>query len=218
MPTKKGFTIVELAVVLVVIGIILAMVVKSRQLIESARNRAELAKLMKLEAAAATYFTYVNGSILDMTVYPPGLSHGLTHLNIEHMESLGIVTLGELVSRYKIPGRNGPAYWMGFLCKREVVNNKNYWAIVGPAASDPSVCAMLVVEENVVVRFGVGYSNKRIICLTETFLDDEDLHNGSAMSVRGGPADLIITQEEYKDCMNLSDNSVMFLYHGYKVL
>jgi prepilin-type N-terminal cleavage/methylation domain-containing protein len=53
---KKGFTIVELAIVLVVIGIILGMAVKGKALLHSARIKAEVAKLNKFEAAVATYF------------------------------------------------------------------------------------------------------------------------------------------------------------------
>ena len=216
MSSKKGFTIVELAIVLVVIGIILAMVVKGKQLVESARNKAELAKITKLEAATAIYFTYVNGSITEMTVYPPGLVEGMTNLNIDHMESLGIVTLGELKSRYR--DRNKDAYWMGFLCAKEVRNNERYWRLSGPGArEDLNICAVLALEENVVVRFGVGSSNKRMICLTETFLDDENLHSGNAMIVYDNMVSLTITPPEYKDCQALPDTNVSFLYHAYKL-
>ena len=220
MSNKRGFTIVELAIVLVVIGIILGMAVKGKQLVDAARDRAELAKITKLEAATAIYYSYVNGSIIDMTVFPPGLVGGMTHVNIDHMQSLGIITLGELKSRYRrnFPGRESEeAYWMGFLCDREVINNEKYWKISGPINNNLNICAMLAVEENMGVRFGISFYSKKIMCLTETFMDDEDLHSGNAMSIYYDQL-ATISSAEYKDCQALPDTTDTRFLYAYKLL
>ncbi len=71
---KKGFTIVELAIVLVVIGIILAMAVKGKALVETARYKAEINKIRKLEAAVhiwlATHPDYVPYRVDELLYYP----------------------------------------------------------------------------------------------------------------------------------------------------
>jgi prepilin-type N-terminal cleavage/methylation domain-containing protein len=54
---KKGFTFVELAIVLVIIGIIMGMALKGRSLIEGAKTRSEIRKLEKIQAAVAGWYS-----------------------------------------------------------------------------------------------------------------------------------------------------------------
>jgi prepilin-type N-terminal cleavage/methylation domain-containing protein len=54
---KKGFTFVELAIVLVIIGIIMGMAIKGRQLIESAKTRSEVRKLEKIQSSVAGWLS-----------------------------------------------------------------------------------------------------------------------------------------------------------------
>jgi prepilin-type N-terminal cleavage/methylation domain-containing protein len=53
---KKGFTFVELALVLVIIGIIMAMALKGRSLIESAKTRAEVRKIERIQSIVAGWY------------------------------------------------------------------------------------------------------------------------------------------------------------------
>ncbi len=52
---EEGFTLVELAIVLIIIGLILGMVFKGRQLIDSAKVKAEIARYNKILAAVNTF-------------------------------------------------------------------------------------------------------------------------------------------------------------------
>jgi prepilin-type N-terminal cleavage/methylation domain-containing protein len=54
---KKGFTFVELAIVLVIIGIIMGMALKGRSLIEGAKTRSEVRKLEKIQASVSGWYT-----------------------------------------------------------------------------------------------------------------------------------------------------------------
>ncbi|MDR2105359.1 MAG: prepilin-type N-terminal cleavage/methylation domain-containing protein [Deferribacteraceae bacterium] len=54
---KKAFTLVELSIVLVVIGVIMGMAVKGRDLIETSKLRKEIRKLDKFAAAAAVSYS-----------------------------------------------------------------------------------------------------------------------------------------------------------------
>ena len=70
--SNKGFTIVELAIVLVVIGIILGMAVKGKSLVDSAKMRAEVAKLNKFEAAAGQLYAMGVTKVRDGIGAPGG--------------------------------------------------------------------------------------------------------------------------------------------------
>jgi len=53
---KKGFTLIELAIVLIIIGLILGMVFKGKQLIESAKVKHLAAQYNKILAAVNTFY------------------------------------------------------------------------------------------------------------------------------------------------------------------
>ncbi|MCD6257922.1 prepilin-type N-terminal cleavage/methylation domain-containing protein [Candidatus Aerophobetes bacterium] len=53
---RKGFTLVELAIVLVIIGLILGAVFKGKDLINSAKGKSYANKLRAIEIAEATYY------------------------------------------------------------------------------------------------------------------------------------------------------------------
>ena len=57
---SKGFTLVELAIVLVIIGFLLAMGLKGSELIRSAKLQKEAYKFKKIAAAIGTYYNNHN--------------------------------------------------------------------------------------------------------------------------------------------------------------
>ncbi len=54
--SNRGFTLVELAIVLIIIGLILGMVFKGRQLIDSAKVKHLVAQYNKIQAAVNTFY------------------------------------------------------------------------------------------------------------------------------------------------------------------
>lgn len=78
MKTKKGFSLVELAIVLVVIGILMGLAIKGKSLIDAANLKADINKISRIQMAVNTYFTKYDrlpgmtaagGNISDQLVY-----------------------------------------------------------------------------------------------------------------------------------------------------
>ncbi len=81
---KKGFTLIELAIALVVIGLILAMAMKGRAILDSAEIRSDMNKLNKVSAAVASYYSKYNRL--------PGVSDNTTASLLEDLTSEGLVS------------------------------------------------------------------------------------------------------------------------------
>jgi prepilin-type N-terminal cleavage/methylation domain-containing protein len=58
---KKGFTLVEMSIVMVVIGLIIGMALKGKSLLDSATIRSEVNKLSLMQSAVATLLTTSSG-------------------------------------------------------------------------------------------------------------------------------------------------------------
>jgi prepilin-type N-terminal cleavage/methylation domain-containing protein len=67
---KKGFTFVELAIVLVIIGIIMGMLIKGRALIETARLKSEIRKIERVQTGVAGWFSKTTGGVEAMDAFP----------------------------------------------------------------------------------------------------------------------------------------------------
>jgi prepilin-type N-terminal cleavage/methylation domain-containing protein len=79
MKTKAGFTLIELSVVLVIIGLIVGSVLVGRDLISAAEVRAEISQIEKYRAAVNTFrlkFGYLPGDIPDPTASAFGFMYG----------------------------------------------------------------------------------------------------------------------------------------------
>ncbi len=57
MKMKKAFTLIELAIALLVIGLILAMAMQGRTIVDAARAKSDVAKMDKLTAAILSYYS-----------------------------------------------------------------------------------------------------------------------------------------------------------------
>jgi prepilin-type N-terminal cleavage/methylation domain-containing protein len=69
---KKGFTMVELAIVMLAIGLILAMAMKGRDLVASAKEKAIIQSMVKLEAASNFIMLGQNGKVKNLPTLGSG--------------------------------------------------------------------------------------------------------------------------------------------------
>jgi prepilin-type N-terminal cleavage/methylation domain-containing protein len=169
---KKAFTIVELAIVLVVIGIILGMAVKGKALVDAARMKAEVAKINKFEAAVAIYFTHNEHNMPDiLPVWPAGVGRN-------SFMDLGLLTNADF--EQKVDNCD----WGVFRCYVGPDDNRAFkssgaWDSLY-ASSAVNFCISTVVNSSVTdASWDRVPMSRRFVCNVEVMKDDENVTAGS---------------------------------------
>ena len=147
---RKGFTMLELTIVLVVIGLILGMAIKGKTLIDSAKIRVEVIKLSKLESAVYAYFVKTNGL--------PPLDSSTGRFDISSLLALGALGQRDLYS--EMAGDN----WTLVACSMQSSG-------FSVTASGGEVCARMGLTDHKKIP-------ARLVCSIEKMLDDENLNLG----------------------------------------
>jgi prepilin-type N-terminal cleavage/methylation domain-containing protein len=146
---KKGFTIVELAIVLIIIGIIIGMAVKGGALLQTAKMRAEFRKVDKIRTALSTWRA---NNPIGISKYPP----------LPPAENLDIYRLVEL----------------GYLSDLEINNPFGRWDMIRgnlppTGLAEPSGLygkSFILMLDN---------SSPQYACNFEVLLDDRTFNTGS---------------------------------------
>jgi prepilin-type N-terminal cleavage/methylation domain-containing protein len=197
----KGFTIVELAIVLVVIGIILGMAVKGKALVEAAQIKADVAALNKFEAAFAIQYA-TSGSF---PVADTGQGILNQHIYPDHFIEKGYFTQKDIESRY---AEN--LTWTFIYC------------VVNPLPGDPGYAGASIMWENgiqAISNYNVcAYPTKEtaiggggnpfpaftkadgyLACNIEVIKDDSSLDNGTNRKW-ATMGETNFTEAEFKNC------------------
>ena len=173
---NKGFTIVEMAVVIVVIGIILMLSVQVADIYATAKIRNEMGKIVKLEAAFHNYYTANGGTLPNFRT--------TTVADEETLIIDGYIALEDIKSFYG-------GKWLYHKCglsSTEFIDNtttESYMTMGG---------MLCLRKDDSKVKKGVA-------CLTEITLDDKNLFRGKGRSSNTSDT---ITNAEFDDCRAVS--------------
>lgn len=193
--TKKGFTLVELAIVLVVIGILLGLVLKGKSVIDAANSRAEVARLSKIRTAVQSYFTKYDRL--------PGLK-GATAVSSRDVYNALIDD--ELLSPKDFIADDGK-YWLFIGCTTTAATGLNKRWTPATIQSSAGLCAYLsggLPEAQTSTNNSI-VDNKfdgPFICQIESSLDDMSSTNGLGRLVNN------VTDGVGKDKFTCNDNDV----------
>jgi prepilin-type N-terminal cleavage/methylation domain-containing protein len=99
---KKGFTFVELAIVLVIIGIIMGMLIKGRALIETARLKNEIRKIERIQTSVAGWFAKTTGGVEAVDAFPLVEEADPTTLNFRELSDLSAADMTNLYDNWTL--------------------------------------------------------------------------------------------------------------------
>jgi prepilin-type N-terminal cleavage/methylation domain-containing protein len=187
---KKGFSLVEIMVVMVVIGIIVALGIKGSALVNTSRIRAEIAKLRNFETGFAGYF-------LKNNTLPPKDDDNLTTIG-----DIKCYITQRLLDRQVIAAEDVPSAFS---------HNSESWNFCTNIADNTTNgnvfgAAGFPVENVGVYSTGLNYE---LICNIEGILDDGSEFGGSGrvLDTLNNPLELAT-----RNCDDLKNKS---LYAGY---
>jgi prepilin-type N-terminal cleavage/methylation domain-containing protein len=165
MKKALGFTLVEISVVLVVIGIIMGMAVKGRDLVETARLRKEIRKLDKFAAVAAV--SYSVERVLPDDLSAQALKEGL--LTKDDLEVNPYFNNSAICTEHTCVWHFTKAVTV-----YDVDNNSSFYR---PPSSDDTGDVLLAVAAQTNDKDTNGYANS-FVCKVEEYIDDKRFNGG----------------------------------------
>jgi prepilin-type N-terminal cleavage/methylation domain-containing protein len=153
---KRAFTLVEMAIVLVAIGLIVGMALRGKTLLDSATVRSEVSKLNTIQAAVATLLvsTSADGTLNDLPKeFEPS---GYYYIDLTTLTNRGLLGKKDVTSIEQ--------NFIVYFCASED-NNQAFGFDTGQ--KNNALCA----------RTPAVWPYK-YICTAELMLDDQDIHAG----------------------------------------
>lgn len=170
--TKKGFTLVELAIIIVVIGILLGLTLKAKSLIDGARIKKQLNAVPRITGAFGAYYAKYGS-------FPGAGSDGQIISTAELSKALvkeGLMKDDD----FSASSPNSGAGWWAFTgCK----DMSDHWKEQAPTAKS-RICIVKVATPSKSNTSAGGDLVKSstmdgaTLCLLETMLDDKNVSKG----------------------------------------
>ncbi|MDR2105225.1 MAG: type II secretion system GspH family protein [Deferribacteraceae bacterium] len=200
---RKGFTFVELAIVLVIMGIIMGLAVKGRNLIRGAKLRGEIRKIDKLQTALMAYINLYKGELPEYDNESLSAPYSIDY-NIFLEQDLIKMSdmLASLNATADINNKADTyAVWGYAMCGVDITDNFSFYAEEckdGNFMICPNIC---VAGMRLNADRSVDYSPVllEMKCSIEAMADDKDYANGAgrlASTRFGPPADLQYSNAE----------------------
>jgi prepilin-type N-terminal cleavage/methylation domain-containing protein len=205
---KKGFTLVELAIVLVIIGLITGMAVKGRSLAAAAEMREEVNKLRKYEHAFATHYAK---SGRDIPAYydstdPQQWADNVTRIFLKQ----NYLVPKDLVMKYST--KAVPSTYFVVELVSSAINPDIGYDLDREIANSPT-------NFGVLLDAGTDRALNYFVCSVEVMYDDRNIFTGygrvSYSGGGGGTPAVNFEDEEYADCSEFTATETTL--YGYVV-
>jgi prepilin-type N-terminal cleavage/methylation domain-containing protein len=197
---KFAFSLVELTVVLLIIGLILAIALKGQIIIESARLRSEIRKIEKLQNSFANYVNRQNKL--------PPVVPGSTAYDIEALIKDGYIPKQDTLAGIKADNAADGYSWKYFACLNEKgTGDDNYsWKQASVSSNLLLANVCVAMADNTTE---IGSMDGLLNCTIEASLDDKNYRggNGRIKSDSTQPDDI-----DFDNCNLASGKVVQYLY------
>lgn len=202
--TKKklrGFSLIEIAIVLVVIGLLMGMVFKGKSILDAATLKADISKISKISTALNVYYSKYNtlpgiidnktGEMTSKAIYDQLLSEGILKDSDFKMRS--------------VPG----SYWQFHGCEEASDPIGNVLWQQQKLTSDSKVCIYRSDETpsngtTSMPEAEKSFANSFLMCNIENLMDDKTLKTGDGRLLWGGhnAAEISMNQDkpDYYNC------------------
>jgi type II secretory pathway pseudopilin PulG len=199
MNKRFAFSLVELAVVLLIVGLILGIALKGQTIIDSARLRSEVRKIERLQSTLANYVNRQNK-------LPPVVS-GTILYDLDFLIDNGYIQRNDTLAGIKATDANDNYTWKYLACmnNKEVGKDDYSWSL--PTNQN------LLLANICVTNMGKDVTSLKmdglLNCTIEVTIDDKNYFGGNGRLKAGKtpPAGL-----DFNKCDNVSGVSVEYLY------
>lgn len=170
--TKKGFNLVELAIAIVVIGLLISITLKAKTLIDSARIKKQINTVPRITGAFSAYYSKYGS-------FPGAGSDGKIISTAELSKALVKEGLMKDSDFQISPAQGGSGWWAFTGCK----NMSDNWLEQAPSAKS-GICIVKVATPSRTNTSAGGDVVKNstmdgvTLCLLETMLDDKNMSKG----------------------------------------
>lgn len=181
---KKGFTLVEMAIAVIVIGLLLTFAVKGKGIVETARIKKDINKVLKIKTAVASYYSKYH--------VVPGTRSGSDMVQNNNMYS-DLIKEGLVKSEdFKRSMSNTYYHFVG------CAHLPSGWAYSETGTTYNAMPYICLVESPTLPQNNDSSDLRsldikvllRDICYYETLLDDKDVLTGEGRMTRGDTANL----------------------------
>jgi prepilin-type N-terminal cleavage/methylation domain-containing protein len=174
---KKGFTLVELAIVIVIVGIIAAMVFKGQTIYENSKLRSSLKNIEMIRTAFSNIAMDYEGIIPDDSSFdnitPSEWANG--RYDADRL----FVTKGLLTDANLIIYRQPNIKWVLVSCNKGDLDNKTHYLVTTGADNKTHSGKHVCLTTEFTKNLGVS---ERFSCYFEKIMDDDNVTNAFARS------------------------------------
>jgi prepilin-type N-terminal cleavage/methylation domain-containing protein len=220
MRKKSGFSLVELTIVLIIVGIIIAMFMGGVNFMEKARIKTELGKLTKFSSAMTTYYAQ-NGTVppdLDSAIWGASPDGDVKFYEPTAFDDFGL-TKEDFKSNYQ-KNRSDLSYIISS-CWSDNTTEPNYVDRTYKYTNGPNGSSTSPVASSHTVCIYFNNFLGRFICNLEKSVDDKRIDRGgdgriwnSTASSFGFPSSGKLDDNISCDDNAIGDNSGIY---GYKI-